>query len=122
MVISSNNIPDSKGINSYYRDKSLAKLLEYYCGRELFEQVENKFIELGEVVGSELEELALSADKNPPKLKKRSRVGELSNDVEKHPDFIKIELFGNLSLVSYMITSFAKLYNSNLEFYHSYYN
>ena len=91
MVISSNNIPDSKGINSYYRDKSLAKLLEYYCGRELFEQVENKFIELGEIVGSELEELALSADKNPPKLKKRSRVGTLSNDIEKHPDFIKIE-------------------------------
>ena len=91
MVLSSNNIPDSKGINSYLRDKSFAKLLEYYCGKELFEQVENKFIELGEVVGSELEELALSADKNPPKLKKRSRVGESSNNIEKHPDFIKIE-------------------------------
>ena len=93
MVLSSNNIPDSKGINAYLRDKSFSKLLEYYCGKELFEQVENKFIELGEVVGSELEELALSADKNPPKLKKRSRVGELSNDIEKHPDFIKIEKF-----------------------------
>ena len=93
MVLASNNIPDSKGINAYFRDKSFAKLLEYYCGKELFEQVENKFIELGEVVGSELEELALSADKNPPKLKKRSRVGELSNDIEKHPDFIKIEKF-----------------------------
>ena len=93
MVLSSNNIPDSKGINAYLRDKSLAKLLEYYCGKELFEKVENKFIELGEVVGSELEKLALSADKNPPKLKKRSRVGELTNDIEKHPDFIKIEKF-----------------------------
>ena len=93
MVLSSNNIPDSKGINAYFRDKSFAKLLEYYCGKQLFEQVENKFIELGEVVGSELEELALSADKNPPKLKKRSRVGELSNDIKKHPDFIKIEKF-----------------------------
>ena len=70
MVLSSNNIPDSKGINAYLRDKSFSKLLEYYCGKELFEQVENKFIELGEIVGSELEELALSADKNPPKLKK----------------------------------------------------
>ena len=93
MVLASNNIPDSKGINAYFRDKSFAKLLEYYCGKELFAQVENNFIELGEVVGSELEELALSADKNPPKLKKRSRVGELSNDIEKHPDFIKIEKF-----------------------------
>jgi alkylation response protein AidB-like acyl-CoA dehydrogenase len=43
------------------------------------------------VVGSELEELALSADKYPPKLIKRSRVGESSNNIEKHPDFIKIE-------------------------------
>ena len=91
MVLSSKNIPDSKGINAYLRDKSFSKLLEYYCGKDLFERVENKFIELGEFVGSELEELALSADKNPPKLKKRSRVGELSNDIEKHPDFIKIE-------------------------------
>ena len=56
MVLSSNNIPDSKGINAYLRDNSFSKLLEYYCGKELFEQVENKFIELGEIVGSELEE------------------------------------------------------------------
>ena len=54
MVLSSNNIPDSKGINAYLRDKSFSKLLEYYCGKELFEQVENKFIELGEVVGLSL--------------------------------------------------------------------
>ena len=58
MVLSSNNIPDSKGINAYLRDKSFSKLLEYYCAKELFEQVENKFIELGEIVSSELEELA----------------------------------------------------------------
>ena len=43
------------------------------------------------MVGSELEELALSADKYPPKLIKRSRVGESSNNIDKHPDFIKIE-------------------------------
>jgi hypothetical protein len=37
VVLSSNNIPDSKGMNSYLRDKPFAKLLEYYCGKELFE-------------------------------------------------------------------------------------
>ena len=59
MVLSSNNIPDSKGINAYLRDKSFSKLLEYYCGKELFDQVENKFIELGEVVGSEYSVLSV---------------------------------------------------------------
>ena len=42
-------------------------------------------------MGSELEDLALSADKNPPKLIKRLRDGSFSNTIEKHPDFIKLE-------------------------------
>ena len=62
----------------------------YDICREMVEH-EDKFIELGACVGSELEDLALSADKNPPKLKKRLRDGSLSNTIEKHPDFIKLE-------------------------------
>jgi alkylation response protein AidB-like acyl-CoA dehydrogenase len=60
-------------------------------GKDLLNQIEDKFIELGECLGSELEDLALSADKNPPKLIKRLRDGSLSNTIEKHPDFIKLE-------------------------------
>ena len=86
-----NNIPDSRGINAYTRDKYFSKLLEFYAGKDLLNQIEDKFIELGECVGSELEDLALSADKNPPKLIKRLRDGSLSNTIEKHPDFIKLE-------------------------------
>ncbi len=86
-----NNIPDSRGINAYTRDKYFSKLLEFYAGKDLLNQIEAKFIELGECVGSELEDLALSADKNPPKLIKRLRDGSLSNKIEKHPDFIKLE-------------------------------
>ena len=86
-----NNIPDSRGINAYTRDKYFSKLLEFYVGKDLLNQIEDKFIELGECLGSELEDLALSADKNPPKLIKRLRDGSLSNTIEKHPDFIKLE-------------------------------
>ena len=86
-----NNIPDSKGLNAYTRDKFFSKLLEFYVGKDLLNQIEDKFIELGECVGSELEDLALSADKNPPKLIKRLRDGSLSNTIEKHPNFIKLE-------------------------------
>ena len=35
-----NNIPDSKGYNAYTRDKSFGKLLEYYCGKDLFKKIE----------------------------------------------------------------------------------
>ena len=65
-----NNIPDSRGVNAYTRDKFFSKLLEFYAGKDLLNQIEDKFIELGECVGSELEDLALSADKHPPKLSK----------------------------------------------------
>ena len=63
-----NNIPDSKGYNAYTRDKSFAKLLEYYCGKDLFEKIEKKFFELGKKVGEEIENLSITADKNPPQL------------------------------------------------------
>ena len=51
-----NNIPDSKGTNAYYRDKSFSKLLEFYSGKDMLSKIESKFVELGEVVGSELED------------------------------------------------------------------
>ena len=88
-----NNIPDSKGTNAYYRDKSFSKLLEFYSGKDMLSKIESKFVELGEIVGSELEDLALSADKNSPKLSKRSRDGSFTNTIEKHPDFIKLEKY-----------------------------
>jgi hypothetical protein len=34
VVLSSNNIPDTKGINAYFRDRSFSKLLEYYFGKK----------------------------------------------------------------------------------------
>ena len=88
-----NNIPDSKGTNAYYRDKSFSKLLEFYSGKDMLSKIESKFVELGEIVGTELEDLALSADKNSPKLSKRSRDGSFTNTIEKHPDFIKLEKY-----------------------------
>ena len=88
-----NNIPDSKGSNAYFRDKSFSKLLEFYCDKATLSKVESQFIELGEIVGNELEDLALSADKNPPILTKRLRDGSFTNNIEKHPDFMKLEKY-----------------------------
>ena len=93
MDSSLNNIPDSKGTNAYCRDKSFSKLLEFYSGKDMLSKIEKQFIELGEIVGNELEDLALTADKNSPKLSKRARDGSFTNTIEKHPDFIKLEKY-----------------------------
>ena len=93
MDSSLNNIPDSKGTNAYYRDKSFSKLLEFYSGKDMLSKIENQFIELGKIVGNQLEDLALTADKNSPKLSKRARDGSFTNTIEKHPDFIKLEKY-----------------------------
>ena len=93
MDSSLNNIPDSKGTNAYYRDKSFSKLLEFYSGKDMLSKIENQFIELGKIVGNQLEDLALTADKNSPKLSKRTRDGSFTNTIEKHPDFIKLEKY-----------------------------
>ena len=97
-----NNIPDSKGYNAYIRDKSFSKLLEFYCGKDLLKNVEHKFIELGELVGSIIEELAISSDKNPPVLIKKDRDGTSTNTILKHPDFKKLEkiAFNDFSLAA----------------------
>jgi hypothetical protein len=35
VVLSSNNIPDTKGINAYFRDRSFSKLLKYFVKKNL---------------------------------------------------------------------------------------
>ena len=97
-----NNIPDSKGYNAYIRDKSFAKLLEYYCGKDLFEKIEKKFFELGKKVGEEIENLSITADKNPPQLIKKTRSGLSVNEILKHPDFKNLEkiAFGDFGLAA----------------------
>ena len=93
LISSLNNIPDSKGSNAYHRDKHFSKLLEFYSGRDMLSKIEDQFIELGEIVGDQLEDLALTADKNSPKLLKRARDGSFTNTIMKHPDFIKLEKY-----------------------------
>ena len=86
-----NNIPDSKGYNAFKRDKSFEKLMNFYCGKNLFQRIKPQFTKLGELVGDKIENLTLSADKSPPELIKRSRTGVNYDKIEKHPDFQALE-------------------------------
>lgn len=87
------NIPDSYGSNAYQVDPDFSRLLELYIDSELRAHVEPRFLEMGALVGGELETLALEADKNPPVLQLRNRNGADAPRVDKHPSYRRLEHF-----------------------------
>lgn len=85
------NIPDSRGLNLFDCDPGLAALLKVYLPPEVYVQWLPAWRQLGARAGGELDVLALSADKNPPLLRPRTRRGEDLQSIAKHPDFIALE-------------------------------
>lgn len=96
------NIPDSRGLNLFDCDAGLAALLKVYLPPQLFAQWLPTLRQLGGRAGGELDVLALSADKNPPQLRPRTRRGEDLQSIYKHPDFIALEraAYAELGLAS----------------------
>ncbi len=87
------NIPDSRGSNAYTVDPDFRRLLGVYMDSELLERLEPEFQRLGGLVGDELEQLALEADKNPPTLELRTRNGADSQRINKHPAYQQLERY-----------------------------
>jgi acyl-CoA dehydrogenase len=58
---------------------------------DLFRHLEPHFGRLGALAGGRLDELAATADHNPPTLAVRCRTGEDCNTVEKHPAYVEME-------------------------------
>ncbi|WXL26819.1 acyl-CoA dehydrogenase family protein [Ectopseudomonas mendocina] len=85
------NIPDSYGLNLYQADMALERLLSVYLSANELDQWRSVLTNLGARAGSELDALALSADKNPPALSYRSRAGADIQTILKHPDYIALE-------------------------------
>ncbi|MFV0524809.1 MAG: acyl-CoA dehydrogenase family protein [Acidimicrobiales bacterium] len=96
------NIPDAAGINAFTVDDEFDALLAVYLEPDLLERVRPRFRELGELVGRELERLALSADRNPPVLEVRDRTSRPVDRVVKHPDYVALEryAFGEFGLAA----------------------
>src|SRR5271157_600626 len=84
-------IPDPRGINLYRADRDAAALFAYYLPHPLFRHLAPHFDRLGALAGGRLDELAGTADRNPPKLQLRHRTGEDCNVVEKHPAYVEME-------------------------------
>jgi acyl-CoA dehydrogenase len=84
-------VPDSRGRNLYEVDPQLARLLRVYLPVDLFAHLEPHLARLGALAGGTLDELAATADANPPTLRHRTRNGADRQAVVKHPAYRELE-------------------------------
>lgn len=96
------NIPDSIGMNAFCADPAMADLLRIYLPPEILQVALTEAARMGGLVGARLEQLALTADKNPPILHIRARNGAPCEQIEKHPAYEELErvAFGQFGLAA----------------------
>lgn len=96
------NIPDSRGSNAYRADPAFAALMGLYLPADLQPVMVAQLDRMGALTGGVLEDLALSADKNPPSLPTRDRTGAPRQTVTKHPAYQELErvAFGEFGLAA----------------------
>jgi alkylation response protein AidB-like acyl-CoA dehydrogenase len=78
-------------LNLFTADRGFDELLKQYLAPDLHAHLRPHLERLGALAGSELDELALTADKNPPQLHQRTRAGEDRQWIEKHPAYRRLE-------------------------------
>jgi len=84
-------VPDRHGANLYEADPDYQALLPLYLGEPLFAHLQPHLRRLGGLAGGLLDELALTADKQPPTLALRSRQGLDLQAIVKHPAYVALE-------------------------------
>ncbi len=82
---------DCRGQNFYRIDDGLRQLLPHYLDRGALAQLESHFDRLGDLAGGRLDELAGIADKHPPLLHARDRMGRDEDWIEYHPAYREME-------------------------------
>src|SRR4051812_18100103 len=83
--------PDTSGMNFYRADPSLADLLRIHLPADLFGHIEPHLDRLGGLAGGYLDECARLADRHPPVLHQRDRVGRDAQWIEYHPAYRELE-------------------------------
>ena len=91
-------VPDSRGLNLFEADPSYRGLLGLHLEPRLLAHLLPHFERLGAMAGAELDELAITADKNPPVLHSDSS----PQRIEKHISYRKLEeaAFGEYGLAA----------------------
>ena len=95
-------VPDSHGINLLEADPALLQLASLYLPPDLLAHLRPHLNRLGALAGGTLDDLATSADRNPPILHPRRRNGADDPHVEKHPAYVEMErlAFGEFGLAA----------------------
>jgi len=83
-------VPDAHGLNLFEAD-SAKELLACYLSPKLHQHLLPHLHRLGALAGGYLDDLASTADKNPPTLSVRSRAGIDESRVLKHPAYVELE-------------------------------
>ena len=92
--------PDCRGTNFWRTDAGLQGLLGLYLDAPTLEHLRPHYDAFGAVAGGRLDELAETADKNPPVLHARDRFGRDEDWIEYHPAYREMTriAFGDLGL------------------------
>ncbi len=86
-------VPDNRGANLFEADPRYAELLALYLAPDLHAFLLPHLQRLGLLAGDALDQLASTADKNPPVLHYRDRRGFDREWLEKHPAYVEMERF-----------------------------
>jgi len=86
--------PETRGLNFYRDDPSLAALLALYLAAADLAALTPFLERLGALVGDRLDDLAHAADRNPPVLHHRDRQGGDRQRIDKHPAYHEMERLG----------------------------
>ncbi|MDO8479154.1 MAG: acyl-CoA dehydrogenase family protein [Candidatus Rokubacteria bacterium] len=84
-------MPTTRGMNFFLEDRNLQFLCESVMGAATFERARPHLVEMGEVAGGELDDLAAQADKNPPVLRAFDQAGRRVDEVVFHPSYRRME-------------------------------
>lgn len=84
-------VPDRQGGSLYTADPELRALLPLYLPADLLNVLQPHLERMGELAGGVLDELAMTADQNPPTLTHRTRSGIDQQLVHKHPAYVELE-------------------------------
>ena len=80
-------MPTTRGMNFFLEDRNLQFLCETVMGAPTFERARPHLVEMGEVAGGELDDLAAQADKNPPVLRALDQAGRRVDEIVFHPSY-----------------------------------
>ena len=87
-------MPSTRGLNFFEADPNLLHALRTYAAARDVERALPHLRELGRVAGSELDELAAQADRNPPVLRNFDEHGNRVDEIEYHPSFVAMQKIG----------------------------